>query len=402
MGPDQDYYQVGFIVWDKTTQSIVTSYWANSYVIYSGSWYANVGTSALQASSGRYTIDAVLWDDIYEEVEDIESFNLNVIGATYTLSYTAGPGGTIGGAAQQTVNQYGSGSAVTAVPNAGYRFVRWSDGLTTATRTDTNVTANKGVSAEFAAVTYTLSYAAGPGGGLSGAPQQTVAQYGSGTAVTAVPSAGYRFVRWSDGLTTATRTDTNVTSNKSFTAEFAANTFTLTYSAGVGGSITGSSVQAVSQNGNGTAVTAIANSGYRFVKWSDGIMTAERTDRTVVADKSVTAEFEKVLAAASISRTPNKSSVSYTRKKGVAKFKLSAVIRGWGGSSIPGRPVYLQTSKDGETWDNTYALEMSATGKASKSFSIKTKQVRYYRWYVPAYADLNLESYSAKTKVSVK
>ena len=108
--------------------------------------------------------------------------------------------------------------------STGYHFVSWSDGVTTATRTDTNVTASKSLTANFASnTTYTLTYSAGTGGTLSGAAAQAVPYNGSGTAVTAVPSSGYRFVSWSDGVTTATRTDTNVTASKAVTATFAIN-----------------------------------------------------------------------------------------------------------------------------------------------------------------------------------
>ena len=50
---------------------------------------------------------------------------------------------------------------------------------------------------------------------------------------------------WSDGVTTATRTDTNVTADKSVTATFAINTYTLTYTAGAHGTILGTSPQTV-------------------------------------------------------------------------------------------------------------------------------------------------------------
>ena len=71
---------------------------------------------------------------------------------TYTLSYIAGTGGTISGTSSQTVNSGSNGSAVTAVPNTGYVFDSWSDGVMTATRTDSSITANKSVSANFIAV----------------------------------------------------------------------------------------------------------------------------------------------------------------------------------------------------------------------------------------------------------
>ncbi len=64
---------------------------------------------------------------------------------TFTLTYVAGPNGTITGAASQTVAYGAAGTLVTAMPNVGYHFVSWSDGVLTAARTDTNVTANLAV-----------------------------------------------------------------------------------------------------------------------------------------------------------------------------------------------------------------------------------------------------------------
>ena len=105
---------------------------------------------------------------------------------------------------------------------------------------------------------------------------------------------------------------------------------------------------------------------------------------------------------ASIARRPNVSTVTYTRKRGVAKYTLSATMKGWGGKVLSRRTVYLQTSKNGKTWKSTYKLKTSTTGKASKVFKITSKQVRYYRWYVPAKSQVNLKTYSPRTKVTVK
>lgn len=70
---------------------------------------------------------------------------------TYSLSYTAGTGGSITGTASQRINSGNDGTAVTATPDAGYVFDTWSDGVLTATRTDNNITANKSVTATFLA-----------------------------------------------------------------------------------------------------------------------------------------------------------------------------------------------------------------------------------------------------------
>jgi hypothetical protein len=72
--------------------------------------------------------------------------------------------------------------------------------------------------------------------------------------------------------------------------------YTLTYTAGSGGSITGTAFQTVSAGGSGTAVTATASSGYTFASWSDGLTTASRTDSNVQANLSVTANFSVVVS----------------------------------------------------------------------------------------------------------
>ena len=71
---------------------------------------------------------------------------------SYSLTYLAGTGGSISGTTPQTVNYGQSGTAVTAVANAGYSFVQWSDGNPSATRTDSNVMANLTVTAQFAII----------------------------------------------------------------------------------------------------------------------------------------------------------------------------------------------------------------------------------------------------------
>jgi hypothetical protein len=74
--------------------------------------------------------------------------------------------------------------------------------------------------------TYTLSYFAGTQGSLTGTTSQTVNYNASGSAVTAVPAAGYHFASWSDNSTQNPRTDTNITTDISVIANFATNTTT--------------------------------------------------------------------------------------------------------------------------------------------------------------------------------
>ena len=69
------------------------------------------------------------------------------------------------------------------------------------------------------------------------------------------------------------------------------NNYTLTYNAGTGGSINGTTPQTVASGGNGTAVTAVANNYYHFVNWSDSSTANPRTDTNVTGNITVTANF---------------------------------------------------------------------------------------------------------------
>jgi len=72
---------------------------------------------------------------------------------------------------------------------------------------------------------------------------------------------------------------------------FGPYTYTFTYSAGSHGTLTGDSAQTVNLGLNGTAVTAVANSGYHFVNWSDSSTANPRTDINASGDISVSANF---------------------------------------------------------------------------------------------------------------
>ncbi|MEX1115305.1 MAG: LamG-like jellyroll fold domain-containing protein [Akkermansiaceae bacterium] len=139
----------------------------------------------------------------------------------FTLNYAAGPNGSLSGEVSQTVIEGNDGSTVTAVPAPAHTFVQWSDGLTNPVRTDTEVSADIAVTAAFAIAQYTLTYSAGPNGSVSGPSPQVIDHGSDAQTVTAVPGPGAFFVGWSDGLSTATRTDTDITAARDLTANFA-------------------------------------------------------------------------------------------------------------------------------------------------------------------------------------
>jgi uncharacterized repeat protein (TIGR02543 family) len=210
---------------------------------------------------------------------------------TYTLNYTAGSGGTLSGEITQVVEHGASGTAVTAVPNTGYHFVNWSDGLTANPRTDTDVTRNVDVTANFALNTYTLAYAAGAGGTLSGEISQVVEHGASGTAVTAVPNTGYRFVDWSDGSTANPRTDANVTGHVNVTAIFAQEEYTLTVNIVGSGTVTRAPAQNVYHHGDEVTLVPSADTGWHFAGWTGACVGMDPCNVLMNGNKVVTATF---------------------------------------------------------------------------------------------------------------
>jgi hypothetical protein len=56
-----------------------------------------------------------------------------------SVTYQAGPGGSILSGASQLVPFGGDAATVTALPAAGFTFLRWTDGVAPATRTDRSV-----------------------------------------------------------------------------------------------------------------------------------------------------------------------------------------------------------------------------------------------------------------------
>lgn len=105
-------------------------------------------------------------------------------------------------------------------------------------------------------------------------------------------------------------------------------TFTLTYAADAHGSLTGSSTQIVANGGDGTAVTAVPDSGYTFVQWSDGVLTAARTDTSVAEDLSVTATFIDNTAPEISSVTSTASSTSAVLSWTTDELASSQVVYG--------------------------------------------------------------------------
>ncbi|PSM55181.1 hypothetical protein C4L39_24270, partial [Clostridium diolis] len=119
-----------------------------------------------------------------------------------------------------------------------------------------------------------------------------------------------------DYTITATSTfDTSKTGTATITVmTSAAVTYTLNYTAEAGGTIEGDLSQTVDEGSDGTTVTAVPDTGYHFVNWSDGKTNASRMDTNVHDDISVSAEFEIDLPNDTDTTTPAAVRISGNQK----------------------------------------------------------------------------------------
>ncbi|WP_016778653.1 InlB B-repeat-containing protein [Anaerophaga thermohalophila] len=214
-------------------------------------------------------------------------------------------GGTVSGA-----GQYENNALVTlsATANSGYEFTEWSEGGTIISSDNPlifNATNNRTITAHFVPVHNIIIQTVNgsvevtnDAGEVIVPDDETTGSYilheGLAINLEATPDVGYHFLEWQEGVSTLSADNPYsiiVSEDRTLNAVFEINTYTLNYSAGANGTITGDTPQTVEHGQDGTAVTAVPNTGYHFEQWSDGVTTAARTDLGVTGDINVTAEF---------------------------------------------------------------------------------------------------------------
>ena len=203
----------------------------------------------------------------------------------YILSVSAVDGGTV----NTSGGEYEQGTSVTltATPNTGYTFTGWS-GNASGTNSSLNITiiGNINVTANFEPISYTLTVDSGSGGAVSSSGG--VYDYGTQVTLSAIPDSGYGFVNWSNGSTEQNITVT-ISENTTLTANFEIGSYTLTVDSGSGGAV--SSSGGTYDYGTQVTLSAIPDSGYGFVNWSNG-STEQNITVTISENTTLTANFE--------------------------------------------------------------------------------------------------------------
>jgi FtsP/CotA-like multicopper oxidase with cupredoxin domain len=147
---------------------------------------------------------------------------------------------------------------------------------------------------------YLVRFQNGGNGTLNGTLTQNVIYQHDATTVTALPNTGFHFVNWTEGTTVVGTapglTISGVLANHTYTANFAVDTFTVDFSFGPNGTLSGVQHQVVNYSAGAATVTALPNlPGSHFVGWTEGgtvVSTSPAlTVNNVTANHSYTASF---------------------------------------------------------------------------------------------------------------
>lgn len=282
----------------------VSQYEGTTYTSYTGTITAKInGTSfsgsisgyrSHSVSSTKYEYSASDAPLGYVDVARGHSSKTVTISLTYKIegsTYTGSTTVTIPALASYTVSYNANGGSSSSVPSAqtkyygetltlsstkptrtGYTFSKWntkSDGTGTAYSSGGSYTSNASATlyARWTANTYTVSYSANGG---SGAPSSQTKAYGVALTLSSTKptKTGYTFSNWkaTDGTTYASGGSYTKNEATTLTAQWTANTYTVTYNANGGSGAPSSQTKYY-----GTDLTLRSEtptkSGYTFVGW---------------------------------------------------------------------------------------------------------------------------------------
>ncbi len=206
---------------------------------------------------------------------------------TYTITVLSSDSerGSVSGSGSHL---HGTNVTIRANANTGYHFARWNDGNTQNPR-NIQLLKDSTFTAIFEPNTYTITTGVynnyNDRGSVTGGG---VFEYKATITLSVTANYGYHFEKWTDGVTSSTRTEV-VTADKKYIAVFNPNTYALTLSSAntAMGTVAGAGSY---EYGNEVVIRANSNTGYFFDCWSDGNRDNPRTIK-ITADLSLTASF---------------------------------------------------------------------------------------------------------------
>lgn len=244
---------------------------------------------------------------VTEEANYVAHFQLQ----SFTINASSNPNnsGTISGSG--TYN-YGQTCTLTATPNPGYTFLRW-------TKNGTQVSSNEAYSftvteaasfvAHFQLNNYVISISSSPsnGGTVSGGG---AFHYGDNCTVTATTNYGFSFINWTENGNPVSNQSSytfTITSDRNLEANFTTQNYIITAMANPneGGTVSGSGGY---NYGDNCTLSATANAGYTFQRWTKNgtqVSTSPSYSFTVTESATFTAHFTMVDYTINVEANPS-------------------------------------------------------------------------------------------------
>ena len=280
----------------------VTVNWATPFMLTDGSVFSSIDLSKVTLNVPSGTACAYAAADYWKD--------FNIVGASFTVTPSAGSGGSISPNTVQTL-ACGSNITFTATPNSGKQVDQWllngsvvQTGGTT--YTTSNIQANATLQVTFKdtpPVYFTITATAGSGGVISPSGSVPVSS-GANQTFTFTPNTNYDIDQvMVDGVVNSTAKAngyyafSNVTAPHTISVTFKQiQQYTVSTSSNpvAGGTTSGDGAYF---SGTSCTVSALANTGYVFESWTENgavVSTNPSYTFTVSNDRSLVANFTKI------------------------------------------------------------------------------------------------------------
>ena len=304
----------------------------------------------------------------FDSVKSNQTISVKFKVQTFTLTSSAGNGGSISPQGISTLN-YGSKPTYTITPNRGFvldsLFVNDVNVDSISSYTFDSVKANQTISVKFKVQTFSITSSAGDGGSISPQGISTI-NYGAKPSYTISPNIGYVLDSLLiNGLkvdSISSYTFDSVKSNQTISVKFKVQTFSITSSAGNGGSISPQDTTIINY-GTKVQYTITSNIGYivdtLFVNGNRVDSTTSYTFDSVKANQTISVKF-KVQTFTITSSAEIGGSIS---PQGISTINYGA------------KPTYIITPNTGYILDSLFVNVLKVDSISSYTFdSVKDNQ----------------------------
>jgi len=244
---------------------------------------------------------------------------------TYTLTTSVVGQGTVTKNPNKPTYDHGEEVQLTANPDEGWNFASWSGDLSgSANPANITMDSNKTVTATFTIKKYTIAASANPpaGGSVSGGGNYT---HGDTVDLAATPNEGYEFINWTENGVQVSANAAywfTATANRTLVANFRLKTYTITATAGAGGSINPAGNVNVT-HGSNQSFTITPDTGYDIEDVKvDGVSVgavSSYTFNNMTANHTIAATFKlktyslttNVVGQGTVTKNPDKATYTH-------------------------------------------------------------------------------------------